>query len=84
MPRESSDVLQEISAKLDILIRLGGMAIGNQLSVAERAPLLARTGLDRNEIADICNTSPAAISVRLAEAKRKPRGIRRARAKKER
>jgi hypothetical protein len=69
--------MAEISAKLDILVRLGGMAIGSNLSVAERAPLLARAGLGRNEIADICNTTPAAISVRLAEAKRKPRGARR-------
>lgn len=64
------DVLNEISRKLDILIRLVATQIGDNLSVAERAPLLSRAGLDRNAIADVCNTTAAAVSVRLAEAKR--------------
>lgn len=70
MPNETESLLIKISAKLDVLIRLTGIAIGDQLSVAERAPLLARAGLDRNAIAAICNTTPAAVSVRLAESKR--------------
>jgi len=57
--------------KLDVLIRLLGMGIGTDLSLAERAPLLQRAGLDRGAIAAICGASVEAISVRLAEAKRK-------------
>ena len=76
---DNDDSLLEISAKLDVLIRLVATRIGNTLSVAERAPLLSRAGLDRNTIAAICNTTPEAVSVRLAEARRKP--IKRSRGK---
>ena len=65
-------LLRELGEKLDKLILLIGSTVGKELSVAERAPLLSRAGLDRNAIAAICNTTAAAVSVRLAEAKRKP------------
>ena len=61
----------KLNNKLDTLIRLLGMTVGVGLSTAERAPMLQRAGLDRNAIADICDASVDAISVRLAEAKRK-------------
>ncbi|HTU46868.1 MAG TPA: hypothetical protein VMF91_17515 [Bryobacteraceae bacterium] len=57
--------------KLDTLIRLLGMTVGVGLSTAERAPMLQRAGLDRVAIAAVCDASVDAISVRLAEAKRK-------------
>jgi hypothetical protein len=57
--------------KLDTLIRLLGMTIGVGLPTAERAPMLQRAGLDRSAIAAVCDASVEAISVRLAEAKRK-------------
>lgn len=63
--------LANIDRKLDILIRLLASSVGNGLSLVERAPLLQRAGLDRNAIAAVCNSSPEAVSVRLAEAKRK-------------
>lgn len=66
------ELLREIGRKMDTLILLIGSNVGPELSVADRAPLLSRAGLDRNAIAAICNTTPAAVSVRLAEAKRKP------------
>lgn len=65
--------LGEIDRKLDILIRLVATRVGEGLGLAERAPLLSRVGLDRNAIAAVCNSTPGAVSVRLAEAKRKPR-----------
>lgn len=63
--------LKDIDTKLDILIRLLASTIGSGLSLAERAPMLQRAGLDRNVIAAVCNSTPEAVSVRLAEAKRK-------------
>ena len=60
-----------LESKLDILIRLLGMTIGSNLPTTERAPMLQRAGLDRSAIAAICDASVAAISVRLAEAKRR-------------
>jgi len=62
---------QRLENRLDTLIRLLGMTIGANLSIAERAPLLQRAGLERGAIAAICGASVEAISVRLAEAKRK-------------
>jgi hypothetical protein len=62
---------EKLNNRLDTLIRLLGMTVGVGLSTAERAPMLQRAGLDRNAIADICDASVDAISVRLAEAKRK-------------
>ena len=70
------EALIEISKKLDILIRLFAATVGSGLTVVERAPLLSRAGLDRNTIAAICGTTPAAVSVRLAEAKRRARSLR--------
>lgn len=62
---------KELETRLDTLIRLLGMTVGVGLSTAERAPMLQRAGLDRNAIAAVCDASVDAISVRLAEAKRK-------------
>jgi DNA-directed RNA polymerase specialized sigma24 family protein len=60
-----------LDEKLDTLIRLLGMTIGVGLPTAERAPMLQRAGLDRSAIAAVCGASVEAVSVRLAEAKRK-------------
>jgi CRP-like cAMP-binding protein len=65
------ELLQDLNRKLDILLRLVATQVGADLSVAERAPLLSRTGLDRKAIADVCNTTPEAVSVRLAEARKR-------------
>jgi hypothetical protein len=61
---------EEISKKLDVLIRLIATTVGADLPTSERAPLLSRAGLDRNSIAAVCGTTPEAVSVRLAEAKK--------------
>jgi hypothetical protein len=63
--------LERLENKLDTLIRLLGMSTGVGLSTAERAPMLQRAGMDRASIAAVCDASVEAISVRLAEAKRK-------------
>ena len=62
---------ETLENKLDVLIRLLSMTVGAGLPLTERAPILRRAGLDRNAIAAVCDASAEAVSVRLAEAKRK-------------
>ncbi len=64
-------VSQRVLDRLDTVIRLLAAQIGQDLPLSERAPLLARMGLDRTTIAAVCGTTPEVISVRLAEAKKK-------------
>jgi hypothetical protein len=66
-----SEGLERLEKKIDVLIRLLAMTVGIGLPTAERAPMLQRAGLDRTAIAAVCNSTASAISVRLAEAKRK-------------
>jgi hypothetical protein len=61
----------EDSEKLDLIIRLLAANVGPALSVAERAPMLRRLGLDLATIAVVCNTTTNSVSVRLAEARRR-------------
>jgi hypothetical protein len=63
----------ELHGKLDLLAILLAAQIGGGLTLSERVPLLYRLGLDRKQIAVVCDTSPAVVSVRLAEARRKPK-----------
>jgi hypothetical protein len=69
--QSDDESLKTLQNKLDTLIRLLGMTVGVGLPTAERAPMLQRAGLDRSAIAAVCGASVEAISVRLAEAKRK-------------
>jgi len=69
-PMDHSTV-SELAAKLDVLLCVAAAQVGKELSLAERAPLLSRLGLDRNQIARVCDTSADVVSVRLAEARRK-------------
>src|SRR5258706_15500209 len=70
-------VVEEIRDALATIKRLLAAQVGVGQTIAERAPLLHRLGVDRGTIAAVCGTSPAVISVRLAEAKRGRRGARR-------
>ena len=58
---------------LVVLARLQGLALIQGKKQVVAISLLARAGLDRREIAQICGTTPDVVSVRLAEAKRKKR-----------
>ena len=70
----ADSIVSELSAKLDVLVCLAAAQVGKELSLAERAPLLSRLGLDRNQIARVCDTRADVVSVRLAEARRKTSG----------
>jgi hypothetical protein len=67
----SSDQDRDIEALLRVCVQLLAAQIGDDLPLSERAPLLARLGLDRVAIAQVCDTSPEIVSVRLAEAKKR-------------
>ncbi len=71
MPTSNEDLLDSIDRKLSILINLMAYQVAQGKTVAEGAPLLKRLGFRPIEIAQIFGSSPKAISVRLAESKKK-------------
>jgi DNA-binding CsgD family transcriptional regulator len=62
---------EPLGQKLDILIRLMGASLTRDMSKRQAIELLGRAGLDRRTIADICGTSPHAVSVVLSQARRR-------------
>ena len=73
---EKTILLKQISNEMKVLTRLLAYnIIQDQKNVADKAMILSRLGLSLAEMAVICGTSPKAVSVRLAEARRnKKRG----------
>ena len=65
--------LDSLTRKVDSLTRLIALVATKDLRGGEKILLLARAGFDRQWIADVCDTTPDTVSVRLAEAKRKAR-----------
>ncbi len=51
------------------------MTLVKEMTISDAAALLSRAGMERQEIARVCGTTPDVISVRLAERKR-PKGAR--------
>lgn len=54
-------LLTDLNDKLDILIKVVGIQVGEDKSTTERARLLKMAGVDNQTIARILNTSPAAV-----------------------
>jgi hypothetical protein len=63
--------LKSIDRKLGVLISLIAYQIAEGKTVAEGAPVLKRLGLSSSEIADVFDSTAKAVSVRIAEAKKK-------------
>jgi hypothetical protein len=63
--------LKSIDHKLSIMISLLAYQVVQKMTVAEGAPLLKRLGFTPTQIAAVFDSTAGAISVRLAEAKRK-------------
>jgi len=63
MPADHSAdaLLKQVSEKLDILIKVVSIQVGADKSITERARLLKLAGVDNQTIADVLNTSPAAV-----------------------
>ncbi len=68
-----SQLLESIERKLAVLIALMAYQIAEGKTVAEGAPVLKRLGLTPSEIADVFDSTAKAVSVRIAEAKKRAR-----------
>ncbi len=71
MAYSDNDTLSAIDHKLSILVNLLAYQVVQNMTVAEGAPLLKRLGFTQREIAAVFDSTAKAISVRLAEAKKK-------------
>lgn len=54
-------LLQALNDKVDVLIKVTGIQVGQDKSMTERARLLKMAGVDNQTIADVLNTSVAAV-----------------------
>jgi DNA-binding NarL/FixJ family response regulator len=64
MPEANSGVeklLKDLNDKVDVLIKVTGIQVGQDKSMTERARLLKMAGVDNQTIADVLNTSVAAV-----------------------
>ena len=71
MDPDTNELLTELNRMLCTLIRLVAFQVAEGKTLADAAPILKRLGLSRSEIAAVVESTPKAVSVRLAEAKRK-------------
>jgi hypothetical protein len=54
-------LLMEHNDKMDVLIKVSGIQVGQDKGITERARLLKMAGVDNQTIAEVLNTSVAAI-----------------------
>jgi hypothetical protein len=73
MQIDDKQLLESIDRRLSVLTNLMAYQLAQGKTIAEGAPLLRRLGLRQSEIAELFDSTSKAISVRLAEAKKKPR-----------
>ena len=72
MPVSSQEkLLAELSEKLGVLIKVVGIQVGADKSTTERARLLKMAGLDNQTIADVLNTSAAAVRTLTSNLRKK-------------
>lgn len=64
-----------LGAKLDVLIKLTAASLVRDMSKREAIELLGRAGLERNRIAEVCQSSPHAVSVVLSEARKRSKNF---------
>jgi hypothetical protein len=73
----NADDIATLERKIDLLIRLLGARCVEGKTTTDAIRMLGRLGLDRPEIATICDTTPNTVSVRLSEARKKSQSSRR-------
>lgn len=64
------DAGKRIEAKLDVIIRLLATPLVEDKTLSQKAELLAQIGLDNNQIAAICDTTPDTIRATRSKARR--------------
>lgn len=73
-----SELEYAILERLDLIIRVLAIQVGADQSLTERVRLLKAAGLDNKTIAQVLNTSPAAVRALLSSARSlKPQTARR-------
>lgn len=60
---ESTEILEEILDRLDLLVNLTALSVASEKSITEGARLLKMAGLDNRTIASILNTTDATVRV---------------------
>jgi hypothetical protein len=71
MASEPNELLASLDRKLSALIHLTAYQIVVGKTVAEAAPILKRLGLTNAEIAQVFDSTPNAVKVRLYEGMKK-------------
>ena len=71
----SDESISTINRKLDTLINLLAYQTVEKKTLSEGAPLLRRLGLTASEIASVYDSTANTVNVRLAEAKKKKKGM---------
>jgi hypothetical protein len=67
---DDGDVLGRIEEKLDQMLRLAALQMTKGLKQPPAIELLAAAGIDRNLIAELLQTTPNTVSVRLSTMKK--------------
>ena len=70
MSDEVAKAISDLNHRLTVLSNLLAYQIAGGKRMTEAAPVLRRLGLTSAEIAIVFDSTPATVSVRLAEAKR--------------
>jgi hypothetical protein len=73
MSPSDNEVVKSIDRKLSIIMGLLAYQLVHGMTVVEGAPILKRLGFTYSEIAYVFDSTSKAVSVRLAEAKKKPK-----------
>jgi hypothetical protein len=62
--------VEEVREKLLTIVKLLAAQVAPDLTIAQRAPLLDRLGVDYETIATVCGTTYDVVRVRVGEARR--------------
>lgn len=73
MPAQSNEekLLAELNERLDVLIKVVCIQVGEDKSTTERARLLKLAGVDNQTIALVLNTSPQVVRTLTSNLRRK-------------
>jgi len=62
--------VEEVRETLSTIVKLLAAQVAPDLTIAQRAPLLDRLGVDYDAIAAVCGTTTNVVRVRVGEARR--------------
>ncbi len=78
MPRDNeARAMENLNAKLDLMINLLAFLVASDKSITEGARLLKMAGLDNRTIAGVLNTTVGTVSVVTANLRTRPERRRR-------